>query len=540
MAYAAAAENASPLGILVASHRHYKPNFLPKVLISIYQSTSTSSQHQLLHVSSIIPSNPFRNLMASHASLASSLYVSHFLSTWNARGFEFGAVLFLATVYPDTLLPMSSYALVRALAAVTLSPSVGKFIDTGNRLSVIRISILGQRLAVAASCGIFVLLFYKQNALPDLARILLLTLLVALACVEKLCSIMNTVAVERDWVVVIADKDESRLQTLNAQMRRIDLFCKLVAPLAVALLDGWSPNIAVWSTLATNLISVGIEYFLIARVFNHVPALAERGSSSQVDTEQEGTELSAVSPQSSARQAVFARHLASIVDPLSIYVRQTAFLPSFSLCMLYLTVLSFSGQMTTFLLAIPEPKITSSMVGVLRTVATTSELSATFLAPRIISRIGPVRSGIWFLSWQIIWLTCAVGVLWIDMPQSPRATMPIFIAGVVLSRSGLWSFDLCAQQMIQESIAPPHRGTFSSVEMSLQNFFELCAFATTIIFPRPTQFGYPALISLVAVYCSAALYAKFVRDRRGHLLHMPSCLKTSRGHQYQSLSTELD
>ncbi|KAJ3979583.1 hypothetical protein F5890DRAFT_908922 [Lentinula detonsa] len=39
-----------------------------------------------------------------------SLYISHFLSTWNSRVFEFGAVLYLATIYPGTLLPMSIYA----------------------------------------------------------------------------------------------------------------------------------------------------------------------------------------------------------------------------------------------------------------------------------------------------------------------------------------------------------------------------------------------------------------------------------------------
>lgn len=69
------------------------------------------------------------------------LYVSHFLSTWNMRGFEFGAVLFLATIFPGTLLPTSVYALVRAASAVILSPIVGRYIDTGNRLHVIRVSI---------------------------------------------------------------------------------------------------------------------------------------------------------------------------------------------------------------------------------------------------------------------------------------------------------------------------------------------------------------------------------------------------------------
>ena len=69
------------------------------------------------------------------------LYVSHFLSAWNVRGFEFGAVLFLATVFPGTLLPMSVYALVRAASAIVFSPFVGRYIDSGNRLQAIRISI---------------------------------------------------------------------------------------------------------------------------------------------------------------------------------------------------------------------------------------------------------------------------------------------------------------------------------------------------------------------------------------------------------------
>ncbi len=69
------------------------------------------------------------------------LYVSHFLSTWNVRGFEFGAVLFLATIFPGTLLPMSVYALIRSASAIVFSPMVGRYIDRGNRLQVVRTSI---------------------------------------------------------------------------------------------------------------------------------------------------------------------------------------------------------------------------------------------------------------------------------------------------------------------------------------------------------------------------------------------------------------
>ena len=74
-------------------------------------------------------------------SIVARLYVSHFLSTWNSRVFEFGAVLYLATIFPGTLMPISVYAVSRGLAAVLLSPLVGNYIDVGNRLQVVRLSI---------------------------------------------------------------------------------------------------------------------------------------------------------------------------------------------------------------------------------------------------------------------------------------------------------------------------------------------------------------------------------------------------------------
>jgi hypothetical protein len=75
------------------------------------------------------------------ASIARRLYLSHFLSTWNSRVFEFGAVLYIATIFPGTLMPMSVYAFVRGLSAIAFAPAVGLYIDTGNRLQVVRVSI---------------------------------------------------------------------------------------------------------------------------------------------------------------------------------------------------------------------------------------------------------------------------------------------------------------------------------------------------------------------------------------------------------------
>lgn len=136
-------------------------------------------------------------------SLASRLYVSHCLSTWNSRVFEFGAALFLASVFPGTLLEVSVYSLVRSAGYVVFAQPVGSWIERGNRLSVIRASIVGQRVPVAASCALFLVLLSRPGgALGPGTEHGIFVVIVFLAVVEKLCSTMNTISVERDWVRV--------------------------------------------------------------------------------------------------------------------------------------------------------------------------------------------------------------------------------------------------------------------------------------------------------------------------------------------------
>lgn len=493
-----------------------------------------------------IPSTPTLS-----SNLASLLYTSHFLSTWNSRLFEFGAVLFLASIYPHTLQPMSIYALLRCAAAIFFSQPVGHLIDHGNRLTVVRLSILGQRVAVICSCLCFLIMQQRNShggeAMYDLVQGGIFAITILAACVEKLASIMNLVSVERDWVVVIAGDDDTVRREMNAKMRRIDLLCKLLGPLAISTVAIVSTDVAIWVTLGTNLAAVGVEYAFIARVYNMVPELRrrQRGDTDRAEYQEIGLELdtSSEDPAPATGDTTTSRFLP--VASIPIYFRHPVFLPSLSLALLYLTVLSFSGQMVTYLISVGY---TPFHVGLARTASTIFELSATWAAPLLVGRIGDIRGGIWSLSWQMIWLTG--GIAWLFAPTFTPNSEAInlvpatgLVVGVALSRVGLWGYDLCAQNIIQEvllfpltktlsasrgtiltfiqEVEPQFRGTFSAVETSFQNFFELISYMTTIIFSRPEQFQWPVIISIVAVYISGGLYATFVRMRRGHLFHAP-------------------
>jgi iron-regulated transporter 1 len=133
-------------------------------------------------------------------SLGLRLYTSHFLSTWNSRVFEFGAALFLTSIFPGTLLPVSIYSLVRNAGYIIFAQPVGNWINKGNRLNLIRASIIGQRVPVAASCALLLVLLLKKDELGSRKNSGVFAVIVFLAVIEKLSATMNLISVERDWV----------------------------------------------------------------------------------------------------------------------------------------------------------------------------------------------------------------------------------------------------------------------------------------------------------------------------------------------------
>lgn len=154
----------------------------------------------------------------------------------------------------------------------------------------------------------------------------------------------------------------------------------------------------------------------------------------------------------------FKKFITAIVPVTSFaqYFRHSAFLPSLSLSLLYLTVLSFSGQFITFLLSMG---FTPLHVGISRTGSTVIELSATWAAPRLMNYMGPIRGGIWSLSWQMISLTLGLSFFLrdgvgtdgfsTDTNHSWTSVAGLIVA-IALSRLGLWGYDLCAQTIVQE------------------------------------------------------------------------------------------
>lgn len=200
-----------------------------------------------------------------------------------------------------------------------------------------------------------------------------------------------------------------------------------------------------------NAASVVVEYFAIARVYWEVPELQrpkqEHQPSFQSGSSQDSGGLGWRSWQ--RLKVVVTR---SATD-FAFYFNHRAFLPSFAGAILYLTVLSFAGQMVTYLLS---AGYSSTQIGFARTLSVVFEVLATWLAPWLMGRIGVVRAGLWLSTSQVITLAVGFSVFWVFEDKSLLSASGL-VVGTILSRLGLRGFDLCIQLIVQEvRLRPPH------------------------------------------------------------------------------------
>ena len=265
----------------------------------------------------------------------------------------------------------------------------------------------------------------------------------------------------------------------------------------------------------------------ILKVYFGFPELQSRSSNVEAQQEAGASEEDALLPP---QDELPTRAPQTYWGNLQAYVRSPVFLPSLAVSFLYFTVLNFSGQMVTYLLTLPPIpdssfSYNSATIGLLRTLSVVFEVGSTFLCPLLISRIGPIRAGLWAVNEQFLSLLVGTSMFlyYLKNGTASVAALPLVFA-VIPSRMGLWSFDLSVQLQIQQIVPRSQMGSFSTMESALQNVFELLSYASTIVWSQPEQFRYPVVMSCCAVACAAILYAQYVRQRRGHLLHLGPCM----------------
>ncbi|XP_020383120.1 solute carrier family 40 member 1 [Rhincodon typus] len=207
------------------------------------------------------------------------IYLCHGLSTWGDRMWHFAVSVFLVELYGNSLLLTAVYGLVVAGSVLLLGAIIGDWVDRTPRLKVAQTSLIIQNVSVIICGVILMIVFLFKTSLSTMYHGWLLTfcyiLVITIANIANLASTAVGITIQRDWIVVVAGEDRSRLADMNATVRRIDQITNILAPMAVGqIMTFGSPVIGCGFISGWNLCSMCLEYYLLWKIYQRTPALA--------------------------------------------------------------------------------------------------------------------------------------------------------------------------------------------------------------------------------------------------------------------------
>eukprot|EP00644_Phytophthora_capsici_P006411 jgi/Phyca11/554939/estExt2_Genewise1Plus.C_PHYCAscaffold_660087 len=469
------------------------------------------------------------------------LYAAHLLSAWGDRMWEFAIPILFMEIFVDTLLPGACFSLVMYATCHPIAsrwmeiPSIGKQLDAANRWKAMRLAIVLENANIIASTGLLgaMLLVTDADGLhkPEWTWPLTLLFVGTLICggVGQVLSEAQTLGIERDWVVIIAQDNgadrSASLAKLNTTLRRIDLACKLLGPLAFGVIMDFagrdpstramigSATVAIWNGLSTPL-----EYFLTRDIYELVPGLATKEEDSDSTSKEEGVHQR----DPAEDQSTLSRYAGMWGN----YSRHPVFLLSFSYCALYMTVLDNGSLNTAYLKwrGVPD-----SLLGSSRGAGAVFGLLGTVLFPylrRAVSRLERVA----VLSIWLFWLFLAPVLVTFLVAGESRLSDYVMLCCMVGARMWLWSADLAETQLMQEWVEPSRRGAINAMQTATYQLFYMLIQGVGVVFHNPRQFEVLVLFSVATVFAAAVGFtlwdAHYGRHRGLYVRLTPGSMKT--------------
>ncbi|KAK9722477.1 hypothetical protein K7432_002666 [Basidiobolus ranarum] len=373
---------------------------------------------------------------------------------------------------------------------------IGKWVDYVARYTAALVAIPIKRMSVAIMCLGFWFLLSKYNFANDSDKSVIygvFGVIVLFASVLKVATISLSIAIDRDWVVILTKGNSSALTTVNTNMRRIDLISKFATPLLFGFLSTSQGVIfCVGLTGFWNLASMIPEFLIIRHVYKLVPELSQ----SKVLEEEHSDEKN----NTDSKMGVLSRFYHA----------------SLAYSMIYMSVLSIAGTMVSYL---SWKGYSEYVIGIMRSLMTALAFLGTFVMPimkRFLGVYRTARASIW------IEVASLIPVIVSFFLAQNKLSAVLLFGGISLSRLGVWVFDLSQTQIMQERVENAQAGLINGWQYSLTNVFDLGQFLLTMIWSDPRQFHIPAVISFVMVVLAAITFtSQYHKVARGTINAQP-------------------
>ena len=296
----------------------------------------------------------------------------------------------------------------------------------------------------------------KEHPLNLNWRIALFGIAITLGTFERLSGIANLISMERDWVVIVGSSASSGqvrslgydLTHLNSVLRRIDLICKLIGPLAISfIIAGTSMRIGVFVVAGMSAGTWSIEIWSACNVWTNCHALRQP----KVVVHHGEPDSITHDDHSHSYLAWASRMVKRHVGQLQAYFGSSIWIPSLALSLLHISVLTYNATLITWLLASGFSLV---LITAVRAIGSVVEISSTFVAPYSITYLAETADQ---KKVPIVISEDGAEEALLDQAnlqldsETDRQHMLLMKHGIGLERCGLWGISLQAMCLVRPS-----------------------------------------------------------------------------------------
>ncbi|KAF4630247.1 hypothetical protein G7Y89_g7893 [Cudoniella acicularis] len=279
--------------------------------------------------------------------------------------------------------------IVRTLASICFASTVGRWVDKApHRLKTLSSTITVNRVAVICASILWFFIVepgksdngahlesgFRGPPITNVVKDGMFALILFLGILETLSASGNMLSMERDFIVTASDPDGGPydLTHLNSIMRRIDLICKLIAPILIsAIISVTGIKIGVLVVGSMSSASWGVELFCAKRVWDANPRLRV------LKTVAESLPSTPVLLSQNPFAKIF-RALRQYGQDFKNYFSSPVWIPSLALSFLHLSALAYNATFITFLLNVG---FSLGLITIARAAGSVVEISSTLVTP---------------------------------------------------------------------------------------------------------------------------------------------------------------
>ncbi|KAK1374050.1 Solute carrier family 40 protein [Heracleum sosnowskyi] len=432
-----------------------------------------------------------------------ALYASCMVGCLVEQLWTFAGPAAIAMLHPS-LLPVAVIGFFTKISIILGGPLLGKLMDHSPRVPTYNLLATVQTAAHLLSVG---LIIHAHTVHSTLALSVLLRpwfiVLVLAGAVERLSGLALGVAVERDWVVLLAGTNRPvALAQANAILSRIDLLCEIAgAALFGVLLSKYEPvtclKLAAGLMISSLPVVVCLTWLtnnLSSGVLDRAKLLETCCSSSSEDYLPDVKSLVEMSVE-------------AIKQGWSEYMQQPVLPASLAYVLLcFNVVLAPGGLMTAFL---THRGLNPSIIGGFSGLSAFMGIAATFVSASMVKRLGLFKAGAVGLFLQASLLMMAVAVYW-SGTLSQQTPLLFFLFLIVFSRLGRMSYDIVGAQILQTGVPASKANLIGTTEASVASLAESLMLGVAIIANDVSHFGSLAMLSVLSVVGATFLFCRWL------------------------------